>query len=112
MPIIQKIKPNVVAQNIIGVQPMAGTAGAIFSMDPTEYNKYIEVTFSRSEYSGWIVHINSHTMTNDVVAWIIDSNAEQFYDMTISDDIGVSFYTCDDNLLLITKLKWDNVQLM
>lgn len=48
LPMIRRVMPNIIAQSIIGVQPMTGPAGSIFSMRP--YGWPGRVLFTKDHY--------------------------------------------------------------
>lgn len=53
MPLIQKLMPSLIAQQIIGVQPMTGPTGSIFTMryaDPNIDKFHKKYKFSRAKW--------------------------------------------------------------
>jgi hypothetical protein len=68
MPMIRQLTPTVLAHDILGVQPMTGSVGEIFTMkfkiNPAQYpSKY---KFSRAK---WYEADHRYDDYNDVIAW-------------------------------------------
>jgi hypothetical protein len=65
MPMIKQLTPQLLAQSILGVQPMTGDIGSIFTMR-ANYTPQLKYKFSRAHWYEAVFDINKYT---DVVQW-------------------------------------------
>lgn len=73
IPLIRQTFPNVIAQQIVGVQPMTGIGGTSSYFDVKyHYHKHPRYKFSRKWFVGEIAHNNVYPLV-DIENWCKDN---------------------------------------
>jgi hypothetical protein len=100
IPLIRKVVPSVIAQDIVGVQPMSGLTGQIFGANTKAYT----IVKSSSELAGHMVIDVNHDVsqwiqTMPIHLWKFDNN---------NDDVGwlSDRYIISEELYTFLVLKW------
>jgi hypothetical protein len=90
LPIIRRVMPNLIAQSIVGVQPMTGATGRIFDTVMGRRDDSMLIRFFREDYHRFLRlydrrHYHSH---NDVVS--------AGYGVVVLDDLGTAMAARQD----------------
>ncbi len=111
--------PGVIANEIIGVQPMTGSAGTIFTVRPTFGNifktiKKIKITtFKRKHGVNMQISVGDTSAKLMIIAWIQESFKSKDYYIQIIDEaftyISVNVYSKEAELMI--KMRWEGVEL-
>ena len=119
MPIIRQFIPNIIANSIVGVQPMTGPSGSIFNMRMRFKNQKLHVS-RHAEYKNGIHAVVSYSEGDpDEIPWrvsITEETALFINDWCKETQCGIRtefmvwrFNTEQEFLMFV--LKWDGVEL-
>lgn len=103
MPVLRNVDPKTVAQDIIGVQPMTGPVGSIFTLN----TKYDPMKFERIQINGLEIPDGycAVQVTLVVAMWIEEQPIDQW--KPINDVGGWRYaYTISNELYTAMALKW------
>lgn len=98
IPLIRKIVPNLIAQNLVGVQPMTAPSGMAYTMKSpwaASYNVIRQIIDSDSK---WAYEIAA---TPEVRAWIQES-----FILGVDFDEAAPYVLMTESTYLLLKLKW------
>lgn len=101
LPILRKAMPGMLANSIVGVQPMSGNTGQIFTMKGGFFSK--PFTIVDSDIPGWVVL----TVSNEVYNWLKEFPADQW--KNVGDEHTnpwVNNVTITEELFTMLALKW------
>lgn len=110
---IRRILPATIANDIMGVQPMSGSAGSIFSMRHyiKEVDRTVRLIIKRVEFH-WNVEVvtDDHSRIDEILAWLKNTTDNHYW--TFQKNPWSTFYVnfYDEDTLLAFKLAWDNKQ--
>lgn len=110
IPMIRRILPSVIAADIIGVQPMQGAAGAVFTM--TREKKLSTLRFSKIKVDmHWNIWFDSGVSFNsmrEIEEWLktYPNSDYWFYQGRLPGDFYVNIY--DEEMLTAFTLRWQN----
>jgi hypothetical protein len=114
IPMIRKILPNTIAADIMGVQPMAGPVGSIFSMRfnrPMIVDRTVRLLITKVDLHWNVgVNVNDHSRIDEILAWLKNIPQDQYW--TAQKDPWSTFYInfYDEETVLAFKLAWDNAR--
>lgn len=109
IPIIRKLMPSILAQDIVGVQPMTSATGNVFSMkNNTVSFKPFVIVENQNEcvlYSGNHIAVD---VKPTVSTWIEEQPPYLWKYAENTEDCHVSFtrYIIDEKLFTMMSLKW------
>ena len=108
-PLIRKILPNVIAQDIAGVQPMTGPTGNVFKMNWGSVGfKPFVIVENQNEcalYSGNHIAVDVKPKVSE---WIQEQSPDLWKWAEETEDCHISFtrYIIDEKLFTMMSLKW------
>lgn len=111
IPLIRKMMPQILANDIVGVQPMTGNTGQVFKMN-VEFAPLVsfEIVTPINKNSipvppdGFVI-VN---VRHDVSLWIQEQPPYMWksYDFKVDYRIGMSCYMISEQLYTLMALKW------
>ncbi len=111
MPMIRRILPGTIAQDIIGVQPMSGPTGSVFTMRPNfgdEYNDHtLRLTVEKVD-KHWNISMRiSADRLHLIEDWLKNLPKDEYW--TYQKGPWSPFYVnlYDEDTVLAFKLAWD-----
>lgn len=106
---IRCISPATIANSIIGVQPMTGPVGSIFSMRYEFWKQPVKIITVRYEFKWNCLITTSDTESADsIINWLeenLDNTNYWYHRISNSNDLSVNFYNEED--IVAMKLKWE-----
>ena len=109
MPMIRKILPGTIAQNIVGVQPMQGIGGSIYTMRPSQPRN---ITFEKTKVDmHWCCEFMpgiNVTSTIAIEEWLKQFPKTNYW--TQQDNPWGTYYVniYDEEMLTAFILRWQN----
>ena len=110
IPIIRKLMPNIVAQDIVGVQPMSIGTSNVFNIngDKATFRNFVPAG-NQNEcvlYSG--NHVAVDVKTREVSKWLEEQPAHLWKYAEETDDCHFAFtrYIIDEQLFTLLSLRW------
>ena len=106
MPMIRNIYPSLIANDIIGVQPMTSAAGNLFVM--SDIGSYTRMVITKMD-NHWNCHCSA-LKSIEILEWLknIDPSLYWSYQRRPYSDFYVNFY--DEESITMFKLRWDNLK--